>query len=83
MPFIPTTRSPQEASLARRLQHRTVVLAVVLLAQLMVVLDTTVVNVALPPHPNWAGLFHHQPLMGHQRLRPCLRRVATSRRPGR
>jgi len=43
-----SVQSPQSVRSPRRLQHPTVVLAVILLAQLMVVLDSTVVNVALP-----------------------------------
>lgn len=48
MPFISVSPRLQDASLARRLRHPTVVLFVILLAQLMMVLDTTIVNVALP-----------------------------------
>ncbi|HTX63205.1 MAG TPA: MFS transporter [Acidimicrobiales bacterium] len=45
-----TAFSPQldHGTWARRARHPTVVLVVILLAQLMVVLDTTIVNVALP-----------------------------------
>lgn len=39
---------PAHNATSRRLQHPIVVLLVILLAQLMVVLDTTIVNVALP-----------------------------------
>ncbi|MGH9105554.1 MAG: MFS transporter [Acidimicrobiales bacterium] len=48
MPLIATSRNLVQGSWARRLRHPTVVLFVILLAQLMVVLDTTIVNVALP-----------------------------------
>ncbi|MGH9293496.1 MAG: MFS transporter [Acidimicrobiales bacterium] len=52
MPLIATSRrsehGSEHASWARRLRHPTVVLFVILGAQLMVVLDTTIVNVALP-----------------------------------
>ncbi len=48
MPFIETAPGPGRRTWTQRLQHPTVVLSVILLAQLMVVLDTTIVNVALP-----------------------------------
>ncbi|MGH9063296.1 MAG: MFS transporter, partial [Acidimicrobiales bacterium] len=48
MPLIAASRQPGHSNWARRLRHPTVVLFVILVAQLMVVLDTTIVNVALP-----------------------------------
>ncbi|MGH9109447.1 MAG: MFS transporter [Acidimicrobiales bacterium] len=48
MPLIAIPRQPEHASWARRVRRPSVVLIVILVAQLMVVLDTTIVNVALP-----------------------------------
>ncbi|MGH9046844.1 MAG: MFS transporter [Acidimicrobiales bacterium] len=48
MPFLASSPRLDVHRSMRRLRHPTVVLFVILLAQLMVVLDTTVVNVALP-----------------------------------
>ncbi|MGZ6825299.1 MAG: MFS transporter, partial [Mycobacteriales bacterium] len=44
----PETSAPQAPAPARRVSHATLVLAVILTCQLMVVLDATIVNVALP-----------------------------------
>jgi EmrB/QacA subfamily drug resistance transporter len=48
MPLLAASSSPPHGAQVRRLQRPAVVLFVILLAQLMVVLDTTIVNVALP-----------------------------------
>jgi EmrB/QacA subfamily drug resistance transporter len=48
MPLAALSRQPGPATWARRLGHPSVFLLVILMAQLMVVLDTTIVNVALP-----------------------------------
>ena len=48
MPLTATSPRLEPGAWGRRLRHPTVVLLVILLAQLMVVLDTTIVNVALP-----------------------------------
>ena len=58
-----------------------VVLAVILVCQLMVVLDATIVNVALPKIQAALGFSTAQPVVGHQRLRPHLRRPAAARGP--
>ena len=58
-------------------------LFVILAAQLMVVLDTTIVNVALPHIQQALGFSSSEPVVGAQRLHPRLRRIAPARRPGR
>ena len=58
-------------------------LLVLATAQLMVVLDATIVNVALPHIQRALGFSGHGPGMGGQRLRADLRRAAAARRPGR
>src|SRR5580658_9094157 len=47
-PAAPTALGRAPATLRRRLENPSVLLFVILAAQLMVVLDTTIVNVALP-----------------------------------
>ena len=57
------------------------------LAQLMVVLDATVVNIALPERPARPGLLQRRPAVGRDRLLAGLRQPAAARRaagrPGR
>ncbi len=62
-------------------RHPSVVLAVILTAQLMVVLDATIVNVALPHIQRSLALFELVAFVGAQRLRPHLRRSSPPRRP--
>ena len=65
-----------------RFNRASVVLAVILVSQLMVVLDATIVNVALPDMQ--AALHFSTPaVLGAQRLHPDLRRPAAARRAGR
>ena len=90
--YAPTTRSAQSetgraASSAatagggnRRLGLALLVIAT---AQLMVVLDATIVNVALPLHPAGTWLLRQRPGVGGERLRGHLRRPAPARRPRR
>ena len=49
---------------AERPRRLGLALAVIATAQLMVVLDATIVNVALPQHPGCAALLRDQPGMG-------------------
>ena len=60
-------------------------LALILLCatQFMVVLDVSIVNVALPVDPEVAALLGVEPAVGHERLRADLRRVPDARRPRR
>jgi MFS family permease len=53
------------------------------IAQLMAVLDATVINIALPSAPRALGLHHVRPAMGGHRLRPGVRQPAAARRPTR
>ena len=63
-------------------RNPSVLLFIILTAQLMVVLDTTIVNVALPiSSGDWA--FPLPAFLGTQRLHPDLRWIAAPRRPGR
>ena len=55
-------------------------LPVILVAQLMVVLDMSIVNVALPDMQHALSLLPHGPLVGAQRLHPGLRWPAAARR---
>ena len=64
-------------------RHLGVALLVIATAQLMVVLDSTVVNVALPHIQRALGFSGCWPGMGGQRIRPGVRRAAAARRPGR
>ena len=63
--------------------HPGLVLALILTAQLMVVLDATIVNIALHDIKNALALLPDRPVLGGQRLHPDLRRPAAARRPGR
>ena len=56
-------------------------LAVIATAQLMVVLDATIVNVALPHIQTALGFSGTQPGVGRQRVRAGVRRAAAARRP--
>ena len=58
-------------------------IAIVLVAQLMLVLDATVVNVALPAHRRRPRLRPGLAVLGAQRLHARLRRPAAARRPPR
>ena len=55
-------------------------LAVLALAQFMVILDVTIVNVALPDIQCDLRLLHRRPAMGDQRLHAALRRLPAARR---
>ena len=63
------------------LRTPSVFLFVILAAQLMVVLDTTIVNVALPHIQEGLGLSGGRALLGPQRLPAHLRRPAAPRGP--
>ena len=58
-------------------------LAVLGIAYLMVVLDVSIVNVALPSIQTDLGLRAREPPVGRQRLRAHLRRLPAARRPRR
>ena len=58
-------------------------LALILTSQLMVVLDATIVNIALHDIKNALRLLPDRPVLGGQRLHPDLRRPAAARRPRR
>ena len=61
--------------------RRNLLLLVVCLAQLMVVLDVSIVNVALPSIRHDLGLLDHGPAVGRQRVHADLRRLPHARRP--
>ena len=56
-------------------------LLVIATAQLMVLLDAAIVNVALPHIQRALGFFRIRPGVGRQRVRAGLRRAAVARRP--
>ena len=58
-------------------------LVLISIAQLMVVLDGTIVNIALPYIQADLGIQPGQPALGRHRLRAGLRRPAAARRPAR
>ena len=58
-------------------------LAVIAIAQLMVVLDATIVNIALPTGPGATSHQRRQPAVGGHRVHPGLRRPPAARRPDR
>ena len=61
--------------------QRWLILAVLGLAQLMVILDATIVNIALPSAQAGARLLRREPAVDRHRLRAGLRRAAAARRP--
>ena len=76
-PSAPTAQRP------RGTQRLGIALTVISAAQLMVVLDGTIVNIALPHIKTDLGVHPGEPVMGRQRLHPGLRRPAAARRPRR
>ena len=63
--------------------NRWLVLVIVCLAQFMVILDATVVNVALPSIQQRPRLLRRRPAVGGQRLHAGVRRLPAARRPRR
>ena len=61
--------------------NRWAVLGLVCVAQFMVILDATIVNVSLPTIEHAPPLLAHGPAVDRQRLHPRLRRVPAARRP--
>ena len=74
-PSSPPTTPRRSASASRS--------AVISAAQLMVVLDGTIVNIALPHIQTDLGFSQAQPVVGRHRLHARLRRPAAARRPPR
>ena len=62
---------------------RWLALAVIAVAQLMVVLDASIVTIALPSAQHVAAHLHRQPPVDGDRLHPRLRRPVAARRPHR
>ena len=60
-------------------KNLTLALIVICTAQLMVVLDATIVNIALPEHPGGPRLHAGQPAVGADRLHAGLRRLPAAR----
>ena len=58
-------------------------LVLISVAQLMVVLDGTIVNIALPFIQHDLDIATRQPALGRHRLRPGLRQPAAARWPAR
>ena len=77
------TQVTTERRASRRPDRRGIALALVLGAQLMIILDVTVVNIALPSIAHGLHFSASQPVLGAQRLHADLRRPAAARRPGR
>ena len=63
--------------------NRWLVLVIVCLAQFMVILDATVVNVALPSIQADLGFSRREPAVGDQQLHARVRRLPAARRAGR
>ena len=80
----PTRTAPRAGTPGEKAARRSAFgLGVVLVAQLMLVLDATVVNVALPHIQDRPRLHPGRPVLGAQRLHPRLRRSAAPRWPAR
>jgi hypothetical protein len=62
---------------------RWLALVVLCVGMLMIILDTTIVNVALPAIQDDLGLLAVEPRLGRQRVPDRLRRPAPARRPAR
>ena len=80
---IATTRGAPPAAPRSSGRDRAVALALVLGAQLMIILDMTVVNVALPSIARDLHFSADRAVLGAQRLHADVRRPAAARRPGR
>ena len=82
-----TGRTPMSTSTPTRAAipapNRWAVLALLGVAQLMVVLDATIVNIALPSAQRSLHFSHRQPAVGRHRLRPCLRQPSAAGRQAR
>ena len=63
--------------------NRWAILALLGVAQLMVVLDATIVNIALPSAQKAPAVLHRQPAVGRDRVRAGLREPAAARRKAR
>ncbi len=63
-------------------RRKWLILVIACLAQFMVVLDATIVNVALPSIQRGLQLLRRQPAVGGQRLHARLRRLPAARRAG-
>ena len=72
-----STTSPETSLIPR--PNRWAVLALLGVAQLMVVLDATIVNIALPSAQCGAALLHRQPAVDHHRLRAGVRQPPAAR----
>ena len=70
---------PATPGTSRAPANRWAVLALLGVAQLMVVLDVTIVNIALPSAQR-AAVLHRRPAVDHHRLRADLREPAPARR---
>ena len=77
------TQSPPRSSSNTEGKHLGLALAVISAAQLMIILDATIVNVALPTIHTEPALLDGQPRMAHHRLLPHVRGVAALRWPHR
>ena len=75
-----TTTAATETAAAPRNDHRWAALGVIALAQLMVALDATIVNVALPTAQQVLGLRRRAPLVRRHGVHALLRRAAPARR---
>ena len=66
-----------------RWRNANAVLAIVAVAQFMVILDASIVNVALPTIKRDVGFSEQSLLLGPERVHADLRRLPAARRPGR
>ena len=64
-------------------RHAGALLAVACAAQFVCVLDTSIVNVALPPMQDTPRALADRPAVGGEQLHAHLRRLPAARRPGR
>ena len=63
--------------------RRWTILAILAIAQLMVVLDATIMNIALPSAQRALGISNSEPAVDRDRLRAGVRQPAAARRPDR
>ena len=81
MTVLQSARPPAPGA-PRRGHHPALALTIIAASQLMVVLDATIVNIALPQIQQALGFSTTEPVVGAERLHPDLRRPAAPRWEG-